>query len=380
MRVAAANRLRPVYEIDDVRSAPAHGQVRRAVDEQLAHRRAPLARGVLLVPDREQDPPQMHVTGPRQPEPFGDGPERLSATRLGQMGASAQAIVESLDQGLELGGGPDSYVYLGSRIAAGWAVQLALLAAFAAFLLVLADLLLRAARRGVPFVPALRSFARRAGFWLGATALLWAFDAAGAWTSGPSRPISPYTDAAGDWAVRAVALYCLVVVAAWLVTRTRLLPARDAEPEEELAGYAVALLGLALVAVATAAANPFALLFVLPSAHAWLWLPQLHRASAWLRFAAFAAGLAGPLLLLGSLAVRFGLGLDAPWYLTQLVAVGYVGPLPVLVAALWLACAAQVAALAAGRYGAYPSRSERRRRGVVPAVRRRLTGSRTMNA
>ena len=316
----------------------------------------------------------------RPPEPFGDGPEGLSAARLGQLGASAQAIVESVDQGLELAAGPDSYVYLGSRIAAGWAVQLALLAALAAFLLVLADLVLRAARRGVAFVPALRSLTRRAGFWLGAAGAWWLFDAAGAWTDGPSRPISPYTDAAGDWAVRAGALYCAVVLAGWLVTRTRLLPERETEPEEELAGYAVALLALAAVAIATAAANAYALLFVLPSAHAWLWLPQLRGAAGWLRVAAFAAGLVGPLLLLGSLAIRFGLGLDAPWYLTQLVAVGYVGPLPVLLATLWLACAAQVAALAAGRYAPYPGRSERRRRGLAPAVRRRLTRARTMRA
>ena len=33
-----------------------------------------------------------------------------------------------------------------------------------------------------------------------------------------------------------------------------------------------------------------------------------------------AAGFLGPLLLLGSFAVRYGLGLDAPWYLAELAA------------------------------------------------------------
>ncbi|MDQ3993147.1 MAG: hypothetical protein M3229_05765, partial [Actinomycetota bacterium] len=327
------------------------------------------------------DVPAVTITtaSARPPEPFGDGPERLSADRLAELGASAHALVESLDQGLELAAGPASYVYLGSRIAAGWAIQLALLAVLAAFLLVLADLVLRAARRGVAFVPALRSFARRLGFWLAAAGAFWLFDAAGAWADGQDRPISPHTDAAGDWEVRAVGLYCVLLLAGWLIARTRLLPEREVAPEDELGGYAVALLGIAVLGVATVVVNPYALLFVLPSAHAWLWLPQLRESSSWLRMGVYALGLAGPLVLLGSLAIRFGLGLDAPWYLAQLVAVGYVGSGPVLLAALWLASAAQVAALATGRYGPYPSRSDRRRRGVVPAVRRRLVRSRTMS-
>ncbi|MBD0348913.1 MAG: M28 family peptidase, partial [Thermoleophilia bacterium] len=253
------------------------------------------------------DVPAVTITtaSARPPEPFGDGPERLSAGRLAELGASAQALVESLDQGLELAAGPASYLYLGSRIAAGWAIQLALLAVLAAFLLVLADLVLRAARRGVAFVPALRSFARRLGFWLAAAGAFWLFGAAGAWADGPDRPISPHTDAAGDWAVRAVGLYCVLLLAGWLIARTRLLPERDAAPEDELGGYAVALLGVAVLGIATVVANPYALLFVLPSAHAWLWLPQLRESSSWLRVGVFALGLAGPLVLLGSLAIRF---------------------------------------------------------------------------
>ena len=42
--------------------------------------------------------------------------------------------------------------------------------------------------------------------------------------------------------------------------------------------------------------------------------------------ALFALGLVGPALLLVSLGWRYGLGLDAPWYLLELVGVGYVGP------------------------------------------------------
>jgi hypothetical protein len=73
------------------------------------------------------------------------------------------------------------------------------------------------------------------------------------------------------------------------------------------------------------------------------------------------AGFSGPLLLLGSLAHRFDLGLDAPWYVVQLAAVGYV-PLPAVGLALaWAAAAAQVAVLATRRYAPYPSRADRSR-------------------
>jgi hypothetical protein len=76
------------------------------------------------------------------------------------------------------------------------------------------------------------------------------------------------------------------------------------------------------------------------------------------------AGFAGPLLLVGSVAVRHDLGLDAPWYLAELAAVGFV-PFPaLLVTAAWLAVAGQLAASVAGRYAPYPAAGERPRLGV----------------
>ena len=53
----------------------------------------------------------------------------------------------------------------------------------------------------------------------------------------------------------------------------------------------------------------------------WLWLPQVRIARPPVRIALFLAGLAGPAIVVCSLAWRFGLGLDAPWYLLELVAV-----------------------------------------------------------
>jgi hypothetical protein len=113
------------------------------------------------------------------------------------------------------------------------------------------------------------------------------------------------------------------------------------------------------------ATNLFALVFILPSLHAWLWLPQVRTRPAWTRAAVLAAGFLGPALLLASFALRYDLGLDAPWYLLELTAAGYVKLPAVVIAAGWLAAAGQMTALTTGRYAPYPSARERPPRGPV---------------
>jgi hypothetical protein len=125
---------------------------------------------------------------------------------------------------------------------------------------------------------------------------------------------------------------------------------------------------ISLLVVAT---NPFALIFLLPSLHAWLWLPHFRGRPFWARTALLLAGFVGPLLLLGSLAFRFGLGLDSLWYLAELAATGYAGLPALVIAAGWLAAAGQVAALSAGRYGPYPDARERPPRGPIRETVRR---------
>jgi hypothetical protein len=56
---------------------------------------------------------------------------------------------------------------------------------------------------------------------------------------------------------------------------------------------------------------------------------------------------------------RFGLGLDAPWYLAELVNVGYITLMPFVLVLCWAAGAAQLTAIAFGRYAPYPAASER---------------------
>src|ERR671934_97859 len=270
-------------------------------------------------------------SGDRPPPAFGDTPEHLDRIRLTQLGGSAQELLGSLDQGLDLAQGTSTYVYLGSRIVRGWAIELVLIAM-----------------------------------------LLPLFALAGAWPGGSRVPPSPASSVATHWPVAATLGFLVTCGAAWLVARDRLLPRRRIGAGEEVAGYTAALLALGVVSLLVVATNAFALVLLLPSLHVWLWLPQSRARPPWTRAALLLGGFAGPLLLLWSLGSRFGLGLHAPWYLLELTALGYVG-LPALVITLaWAAAAAQLVALAAGRYAPYPGPGERPPRGPLRELVRKI--------
>jgi Peptidase family M28 len=308
----------------------------------------------------------------RPPRPATDTLGALVEQRIGQAGGAAEGIIGSLDEGGALPGSTATYIWLGPRIIRGWAIKLVLIAALIPFLLAVVDLFARCRRRRIPLAPALRSYRSRLVFWLWTGAVFGALALLGVWGDGEARPPSPDTDFAGNPPLLALGLLGLLALAGWFVVRERLLPRRPIGTEEELAGQTAALLALGVVALLTVATNPFALIFVLPSLHAWLWLPQVRYRPIWVRGAVLALGLAGPLLLIGSFAWRFELGADAPWYVVQLVALGYV-PLPSIAIGLaWLAAAGQLAAVSAGRYAPYPSARERPPRGPIRELVRRL--------
>jgi hypothetical protein len=310
--------------------------------------------------------------GERPPEPRTDTLDALVPRRIGQAGAAAEGILGSLDEGVALPGSTASYVWLGPRVVRGWAIKLVLIAALLPFLLAAVDLFARCRRRRIPLAPALRSYRSRLLFWLWTGAVFAALALLGVWGDGAAVPPSADTEFAGDAPLLALGILGSLAVAGWFVARERLLPRRKVTPEEELAGQTTALLALAVVALLVVATNPFALIFLLPSLHAWLWLPHVRYRPVWVRAAVLALGLTGPALLLGSLAWRHELGAEAPWYLAQLVALGYV-PVPVVAIGLaWLAAAGQLAAVSAGRYAPYPGARERPPRGPIRELIRRL--------
>ena len=93
--------------------------------------------------------------------------------------------------------------------------------------------------------------------------------------------------------------------------------------------------------------------------------PHLRERRPELRAAAFAVGLAGPAIVLVSLGLRYHLGFDAPWYLLELVGIGYISPVAVAITLAGGAAGAQLVAIAAGRYAPYPERGRRPTRGPL---------------
>jgi hypothetical protein len=309
-------------------------------------------------------------TAPDRPRPGEtDVPAGLRTARLGQIGWATQETIDAMQEGVALAPGPPSYVYLGPRVVRGWAIELVLIGALLPFLAATVDLFARCRRRRVRVAPSLRSYRSRLFFWLWCGALFAVFTAAGAFGPRTGRP-----GGLADVRWPAAALIGLAALAGlgWLVARDRLIPRREIRPEEELAGYAGALLALGVVGLLVVATNPFALVFLLPSLHIWLWLPQVRRSSLPVRAAVLVLGFSGLGLLLWSFGIRFGLGWDAPWYIASLFATGY-APAPAFAIGLaWAAAAGQLVALVAGRYAPYPSAGERRARGPIRESVRRV--------
>ena len=315
--------------------------------------------------------PAVTVTtaGARPPAAQGPGPRQLDVRHLGVVGLAAQDTVDAIEQGVSLAQGPASYVFLGQRLIRGWAIEIVLVAMLLPFLTAAVDLFARCRRRRIRIAPALRGYRSRLGFWAWVGAIFLVFSGIGLWGGGDGHAPSLTSV---SWPGGALVALVLLAGAGWLVARSRLLPRRQIRPEERLAGHSAALLALGIVGLLVAATNPFSLIFVLPSLHAWLWLPQVQTRHPALRASIFLAGFAGPAYLVWTFATHYGLGWDAPWYVVKLFAIGY-APLPLLVIGLaWLAAAGQLAALAAGRYAPYPAPQERPRRGPVRELIRTL--------
>jgi hypothetical protein len=320
----------------------------------------------------------MTTAGERPPAPFSDRPATISGTRLAAMGRAAQQLLGSLDQGVELAQGTTTYLWGGGRIVRGWAIELLLASLLIPFAVATVDLFAHCRRRRIALAPALRALRSRLFFWAYLGAVFYGLAFVGAFPTTDGIAPEPGSQIAGDWPVLALFLFAALGLVGWIVGRQRLVPRRGATSEEVLAGETAALLGLSVASLLVLATNPFALIFVLPALHAWLWLPTLRRGASATRAAVFLVGFVGPAALVLELARRYGLGFDAPWYLLQLVASGVVG-FPLVAATLATgACAAQLAVSASGRYAPYPKRGERPARGPIRgAVRAVVLSSRS---
>jgi hypothetical protein len=312
--------------------------------------------------------------------PVGDAPGTLAVARLGALGKSAEALVASLDASVGAALRTNASLFLDDRAASGWAVRLTLVVAIVPFVLGVLDLLVRARRRRLPLLPALRGLRARLLVALYGGLVVWGAALAGVFPTGESLWLPPSTSFVVDWPVSGLAVAAVAFGLGWLAVRPRLVAEARPTAEERLAGYTAALAWLAAVAIVIALVKPFALVFVLPSLYAWLWLPL--RSGIWPRIGVYLSGLLGPVGALVLLGRELGLGiLDTTLYVVGLATVGYVPLSSVFLALAWIAAATQLAALAFGRYAPYAGGAERpppgpiRRAVAGVAARRRQTAT-----
>ena len=272
--------------------------------------------------------------------------------RLGGLGRATEALVSSLDT--SVGGAlrtPDS-IFFADRAASGWTARLALVLGVVPFALGVVDLIVRGRRRGLPFAPALRAQRARLGVWAFGGVLVSIGAAVGMLPTGASLPLPPYASFFESRSVFGVLVLVSAFALGWIVARRQLVYGSHPTPEERLAGFIVALAVLGVVAVALAAFQPYALVFVLPSLYAWLWLPLEARLAV--RAVVYGVGLVGPAVGLVLLGRELGLSVpDAALYVIGLFTVGYLPLGSALLGLAWAAAATQMAALAAGRYAPY---------------------------
>jgi Peptidase family M28 len=286
------------------------------------------------------------------PERVGGPPNTMSGVAFQQLGNATAATIESLDAGVALPHGSSPSLYLGERVVPGWAVELVLLASLVPFLVGTIDLFAHSRRRTIRLGGAWRVLRTRIGLWLWLAAVVFVGALTDVLPRSGGIPPTPGSGLAARWPVAALALAILLASAGWLVARRRHVQRREADATAELAGYVVALVALGIVAIGTAIVNPFALLFLMPSLYAWLWLPQVQARSSTGRDVLYGIGLLGPVLAVVSLGEQLRLGVDAPLYALTLFTTGFVPWPAALLLLAWCGVATQLGALVAGRYHA----------------------------
>jgi hypothetical protein len=273
----------------------------------------------------------------------------LDAGQLSQVGSAVANTVAALDAAPSMDTGGPPAIFLGDRVVQGWLVQVSLTALLAPVVACVLDLVAGLRRRRLPLAAGVRALAWRCSAWLVGLVLLWVL------TLVPGRLISPVASVPlpGRTAVTTAGL--LLWLGLWLVywrfvTRPRLVRMGPVSSSERTAGLAAGLVGMAFASVLLAAVNPFALIVVLPAAHAWLWLSTAARGGRRAMALVWLVGLLGPLLALLELWYGQGLGSQAPRALIAMVASGYMSQAVSVCLALFCAAGCQLASLVLGRY------------------------------
>lgn len=281
----------------------------------------------------------------------------VSTKRLAALGAASEELVDSLDASVGAQFRTTDSIYFRDRAVSGWAVRLTLVLLVVPFALGLVDIVARSRRRHLPFRPAVRGIRTRLLILLFGALLVATGALADVFPRGDALPLPRSSEYVTAPAVAGLGVLAVLFGLVWLVGRRRLVPVGPTSIDERLAGLVAGLVFAGAVAVVIAIMRPYALLFVLPSLYAWLWITP--ESTAWRRIALFVVGLAAPLLGLALLGHQLDLSpFETPLYAIGLVTVGYIPLSTVLLAIGWLAAGAQIGAVAFGRYAPYARGAE----------------------
>ncbi|MGN6378048.1 MAG: M28 family peptidase [Gaiellales bacterium] len=292
---------------------------------------------------------------------------QMDPSELGDVGTAVVNTVVQLDAAPTISPAGPPAVFLGGRVLRGWLVQIALSALLAPVVVCVLDLVAGLRRRRLPIAPGMRALAWRCSAWLVGLVALWVV------TLLPGRLISPVESVPlpGRTAVTTagILLWLGLAFLYWrFVTRPRLVRMGSVTAAERTGGLASGLLGVVLASILLVAVNPFALILVLPAAHAWLWLAPAARAGRRFMLLVWLVGLIGPLLALFELWHGQGLGSQAPRAVVAMIASGYMSPAVSVCLALFCAAGCQLASLVLGRYA--PAHRWIAGSGRRPALRR----------
>jgi hypothetical protein len=293
--------------------------------------------------------PTVTLSAGGNPDPNGTF-EDLSPTQLGAVGTTVINLLGQLDTATEIESTGPPGIFLGSSTARGRLVQLALVVLLAPFIACVLDAAARCRRRTVPIAPGVIAYAWRSSTWLSVLIALWALSLLpGDLVSSVNAPPKP-----GDTGLTAtgILLTTLIGVGWWsLAVRPRIRIRGPVGGPDRTGGLVAAWLGLSFAGLVLCAVNPFALIILLPLAHACLWLPRIATAGRWAMLGLLAIGLIGPLVIIWELWGGQGLGSSAPRAVVAMAASGYLSPAVSIPLALAGAAATQMLAIVLGRYG-----------------------------
>lgn len=276
-----------------------------------------LARGLPAVTFTRGDD-QLRASG----APRGDG----AGADVGAGLRAVQRLVGTLDQVDQVQTAGKTWIASDRRVYRGWALKIFVASLLIPVWVVVIDLVVRRRRTWNLFaIVGTTCRAMLAG--MTSVVALWLLGAIGLLSRTEDRPPNP--GAFEDLRLLGLAAWVLVTVGAWLLARgpdwrrARLHATRDADNGDIVVG----LLALVLIAALTLAINPFTVLFLIPTLHAWPLLVSARVRSHQARAAVWLLGMAGPVVALATIATRGDTGMGAAAYALHLVQTRSIPPL-----------------------------------------------------